>query len=418
MGNLRQEFSESVTSDPEQLDSMLYKQHKTWFTPLTEGKTTSMSHPQNHQVKSFRRSTPLNLILSAIALTSTVGISELPALTQAVAIGQPSTSSTLTALYNPSNPNFASPLSRLIVNSLWGYRIDPIAKTRFFHNGVDFDGTYGAPVMAASGGVVEFAGTKSDSFNSAYGIHIIIDHGNGFKTIYGHLSSTLVTTGQRISQSQIIGKMGSTGRSTGVHLHFEVRQTGAPIDPLGLNTVNPLNLLPKTYTYHPLASTELLGGIAPDTNIASAPRTSEPIRTPQPSIGSPQPEINSVGIQNSGAKELHRRCPSQTSLAVAAETTNYYVGICRSTRSTFLKSTSRSFYIGVEKLGSGSLTAPVEQETVSLWTARNREYTYTVDLNNRQLVVRGPGIPVNGYIESIVWSQNLGTVNQGGSYSN
>lgn len=89
------------------------------------------------------------------------------------------------------------------------------------HNGVDLVSTYGAPILAAAAGQVIIS--KSGGWGGGYGTYIVIKHSNGTQTLYGHLSQTLVSAGQTVSKGQQIGKMGNTGQSTGVHLHFEVR---------------------------------------------------------------------------------------------------------------------------------------------------------------------------------------------------
>lgn len=100
---------------------------------------------------------------------------------------------------------------------------------RYYHQGEDIANHDGGPIVAADSGVVVTAGWT----NVGYGNHIIIDHGNGFKTLYGHLSSISVVTGQRVSRGSTIGQMGSTGRSTGTHLHFEIRTGTGNVDPMG-----------------------------------------------------------------------------------------------------------------------------------------------------------------------------------------
>lgn len=97
------------------------------------------------------------------------------------------------------------------------------------HAGVDFSMPLGTPIKAADGGRVEFAGRTDPD---GYGTLIIVDHGNGLKTYYGHASRINVKTGQKVSQGQIIGGVGEEGRSTGPHLHFEVRRNGTPVDPM------------------------------------------------------------------------------------------------------------------------------------------------------------------------------------------
>lgn len=100
---------------------------------------------------------------------------------------------------------------------------------RWYHKGIDVSNSAAPGVVAADGGTVIIAGWPSPW---AYGNRVLIDHGNGFATLYAHLSSIYVTTGQRVGQGQLIGQMGSTGRSTGVHLHFEIRRDGVAVDPL------------------------------------------------------------------------------------------------------------------------------------------------------------------------------------------
>ncbi|HXF81920.1 MAG TPA: peptidoglycan DD-metalloendopeptidase family protein [bacterium] len=95
------------------------------------------------------------------------------------------------------------------------------------HDGIDIAAPYGAPITAARDGVVVFSG-----WYQAYGRAIIIDHGQGLQTLYGHAARLLVRTGQRVTKGQIIAHVGSTGRSTGPHLHFEVRINGRPVNPI------------------------------------------------------------------------------------------------------------------------------------------------------------------------------------------
>ncbi len=101
-----------------------------------------------------------------------------------------------------------------------------------FHKGLDIadSGIYGQEIVAADGGTVEFAGDD----NSGYGNYVIINHNNGYKTVYGHCSSLAVSTGETVEQGQVIGYVGSTGFSTGPHLHFEIRQNDEAINPLDL----------------------------------------------------------------------------------------------------------------------------------------------------------------------------------------
>ncbi|MCS6848111.1 MAG: M23 family metallopeptidase [Candidatus Roseilinea sp.] len=99
---------------------------------------------------------------------------------------------------------------------------------RYYHRGVDIANAIGVPIYASDGGYVTYAGWS----NVGYGYMVQIDHGNGFSTLYAHLSQWYVDPGQAVSRGQIIGAMGSTGNSTGPHLHFEIRYGGVPQNPL------------------------------------------------------------------------------------------------------------------------------------------------------------------------------------------
>ncbi|WP_419520014.1 murein hydrolase activator EnvC family protein [Megasphaera massiliensis] len=113
-----------------------------------------------------------------------------------------------------------------VVTSPYGYRTYPIFGTTIYHSGIDIGVDYGTPVHAADGGVVVEAG-----WISGYGYAVIIDHGNGLSTLYGHNQELAVSEGQSVSQGQVIAYAGSTGNSTGPHVHFEVRANGDPVDP-------------------------------------------------------------------------------------------------------------------------------------------------------------------------------------------
>jgi len=112
------------------------------------------------------------------------------------------------------------------ITSPYGMRYHPILKTNKLHTGEDVGAPMGATIVAADAGSVIFAG-----WLGAYGNAIIIDHGNGLSTLYGHQSRLLVSQGQNVTKGQTIGKVGSTGWSTGAHLHFEVRKNGSPVNP-------------------------------------------------------------------------------------------------------------------------------------------------------------------------------------------
>lgn len=113
------------------------------------------------------------------------------------------------------------------VTSHFGWRMHPILKVEKFHAGIDIAAPYGAEIKASAGGKVIFAG-----WLGGYGNTLIIDHGAGYSTLYAHCSVIIVSEGEEVSQGEIIARVGSTGYSTGPHLHFEVRFNGEPQDPL------------------------------------------------------------------------------------------------------------------------------------------------------------------------------------------
>ncbi len=112
------------------------------------------------------------------------------------------------------------------ISSGFGYRSDPFTHGGAFHPGLDFKGPWGAPIYAAAKGTVSFAGQKS-----GYGNCIEITHGQGLVTRYAHMSAFHAHVGERVAAGQVIGAIGSTGRSTGPHLHFEVRINDRPVNP-------------------------------------------------------------------------------------------------------------------------------------------------------------------------------------------
>jgi murein DD-endopeptidase MepM/ murein hydrolase activator NlpD len=117
-------------------------------------------------------------------------------------------------------------LSRIA--SGFGYRIDPIYKTVKFHPGLDFTAPQGTPIYATADGVVSMAGFSA----GGYGIHVIIDHGYGYETLYGHMVRAKARAGQHVKRGDLIGYVGSTGKSTGPHCHYEVHKNGQKLDPV------------------------------------------------------------------------------------------------------------------------------------------------------------------------------------------
>ena len=109
----------------------------------------------------------------------------------------------------------------------YGYRIDPFYRTRKFHAGTDFSAPRGTEVYSTADGKVIEVSTEI----WGYGRHIVIDHGFGYKTLYAHLSKFEIKRGQKVARGQLIGRIGSTGKSTGPHLHYEIHINGQPVNP-------------------------------------------------------------------------------------------------------------------------------------------------------------------------------------------
>jgi murein DD-endopeptidase MepM/ murein hydrolase activator NlpD len=117
-------------------------------------------------------------------------------------------------------------LSRIA--SGFGYRIDPVYKTTKFHAGLDFAAPQGTPIYATANGTVITAGNTGNG----YGNHVVINHGYGYETLYGHMFRVKARPGQRVKRGEIIGWVGSTGKSTGPHCHYEVHRNGDTVDPV------------------------------------------------------------------------------------------------------------------------------------------------------------------------------------------
>jgi murein DD-endopeptidase MepM/ murein hydrolase activator NlpD len=118
------------------------------------------------------------------------------------------------------------PASLEYISSGFGVRSDPFTGDAAFHAGLDFRGPIGAPIYAAAAGSVSFAGIRS-----GYGNCVEVDHGNGLMTRYAHMSRIGAHIGQKVGPGDVLGAIGSTGRSTGPHLHFEVRINDRPVNP-------------------------------------------------------------------------------------------------------------------------------------------------------------------------------------------
>jgi murein DD-endopeptidase MepM/ murein hydrolase activator NlpD len=123
------------------------------------------------------------------------------------------------------------PVSNLDLNRIasgFGYRIDPIYKTIKMHAGLDFTAPQGTPIYATADGRVRLAGFS----DGGYGNHVIISHGYGYETLYGHMVRIKARAGQQVKRGELIGYVGSTGKSTGPHLHYEVHKNGNKLDPV------------------------------------------------------------------------------------------------------------------------------------------------------------------------------------------
>ncbi|WP_414714962.1 murein hydrolase activator EnvC family protein [Sporomusa sp.] len=114
------------------------------------------------------------------------------------------------------------------ITSPFGWRVHPIFGTQRYHSGIDIGADYGDSILAADSGTVIFSG-----WMGGYGKAVIIDHGGGISTLYAHNSELLVEEGYRVQKGQLISRCGTTGYSTGPHLHFEVRENGTPVSPMG-----------------------------------------------------------------------------------------------------------------------------------------------------------------------------------------
>lgn len=144
---------------------------------------------------------------------------------------QNSTDNTVTGDTTPSSETtsgtFIWPTTGYTISSSYGYRIHPIFGTQKFHAGIDIAVSSGQPIYAAASGTVVTA-----VYSSSYGYYVMIDHGNGYYTLYAHMTQYIVSNGQSVSQGDVIGYVGSTGWSTGPHLHYEVRVNGSTVDPM------------------------------------------------------------------------------------------------------------------------------------------------------------------------------------------
>ncbi len=118
------------------------------------------------------------------------------------------------------------------ITSPYGYREDPITGQISFHSGTDIAAPEATPILAAADGTVTIA-NGSDSWGESYGYYVKIQHDETYESLYAHCLAVFVTVGQEVKQGEVIALVGSTGNSTGNHLHFEVREDGTEVDPIG-----------------------------------------------------------------------------------------------------------------------------------------------------------------------------------------
>jgi murein DD-endopeptidase MepM/ murein hydrolase activator NlpD len=128
------------------------------------------------------------------------------------------------AAFHDMEPGLPVAMARITSN--FGERANPFGKGHAFHRGIDIAAPVGTPVLAVAEGTIVTA-----RHHATYGNYVVIDHHNGYHTLYAHNSALLVKPGQRVKAGQDIAKVGSTGRSTGPHLHFEIHRDGAQVDP-------------------------------------------------------------------------------------------------------------------------------------------------------------------------------------------
>jgi len=121
-----------------------------------------------------------------------------------------------------------APLKTVIVDDKYGWRRDPFTKKGRFHTGLDFKGSYKDTVYTPANGIV-----KKANWNAGYGRCVVIQHADGYQTLYAHLSRIFVVVGDSVQVKDPIGKIGSSGRSTGSHLHYEIIRNGKKLDPCG-----------------------------------------------------------------------------------------------------------------------------------------------------------------------------------------
>ena len=206
----RHQFLDRLATDPSDFDALKS------FMPRPGAVTALVAAPAARALLGR-----LGLEASRFISTGAQGGPFVPAdETSAVAGAGPTAAAALAAL-----PTFL-PVREVRQSSAFGHRADPINHRGAQHQGIDMMGKHGEPIYATGSGIVTTAGRMA-----GYGNMVEISHGTGVDTRYAHMARLLVKPGERVRQGQVIGHMGSTGRSTGTHLHYEVRVDGRPVDP-------------------------------------------------------------------------------------------------------------------------------------------------------------------------------------------
>jgi uncharacterized protein (TIGR02594 family) len=246
-----------------------------WSIPTIGGNESSSVKSNNKDFEKHivRRTNSSNLIsgFTPQALPSAPGTPTPAASSLSKESNVPVTdSSGTTGTATGTSSGYTSPVDGARISSKFGYRIHPIKKTRRMHTGVDYAAPLGSPVKATADGTVVRAGVAG-----GYGNMVEIQHSDGTTSRYAHLHAFRTSVGRPVKQGQVVGLVGSTGQSTGPHLHFEIRKNGSPVDPLGV-----------------------LGGSAATIPAAEAANATEPIAGPGNTLAVPGPggQVSSQGV--------------------------------------------------------------------------------------------------------------------------
>ena len=205
------------------IERQLSKQMAASPTPEESDLSAAAANAGSARVSASVRTTasvPISSLPASVAPTSAAPASAAPASPAPDAAAGSAFSKTAAGISSLTMPLESE------TTSGFGWRKDPLGHGRRFHSGVDLRAAYGTDVPSAAAGNVTFAGDQG-----GYGTMVVVRHEDGFETRYAHLSSAAVQVGDRVDAGQALGRVGSTGRSTGPHLHFEVRRNGQQLDP-------------------------------------------------------------------------------------------------------------------------------------------------------------------------------------------